>query len=333
MPRCLFGLKEHIELTEEHVFPAALGGNLVIKNSACSVCNSNCSSFEQPLAEELAPVRLLLKIPDRYGKTPQVEATAKTRDREYAARIKSDGSIQIRPIVTVINGKGGSKEIVYQFMTDRQREKLQREAKEKGFQLLESEAGAGEEAEIHVSGDLRVIGSQEGLRTAAKIGYVGLAYYAGCGFAMGDAFNEVRQYIQAGDCKPSARLFVHEGFLGAVDMGPHQHAIILAGRHDKHRVDAIVRLFGGLAYFVTLSAKYEGADFFNTLVYDAYRGEVNGMLFTNEQAEFLQTEDVATSGETVWDDIAASGQWFVTFLDSRIKAKLNRDRPVAKRSE
>jgi hypothetical protein len=44
-------------------------------------------------------------------------------------------------------------------------------------------------------------------------------------------------------------------------------------------VDAIVRLFGELTYFVVLSDHYDGADFCTTLVYDASRGEENGMLF------------------------------------------------------
>jgi hypothetical protein len=186
--------------------------------------------------------------------------------------------------------------------------------------------GEGQEAEIHVSGDLKFIGSPEGLRTAAKIGYITFALVAGVGFAAGPAFRAVRGYIKTGKGKQYARLFIHETFLGAVETGSHQHSVIIAGRHDKHRVDAIVHLFGGLAYFVVLSDTYEGADFFHTLVYDAHRGETDGMLFSHEQAEFLQTEDVATSADTIWDDVARSGEWFVNFLDAQIKAKLLSDR-------
>lgn len=89
-------------------------------------------------------------------------------------------------------------------------------------------------------------------------------------------------------------------FLARSKLDPISISVILAGRRDENRVDAIVRLFGGLAYFVALSDAYDGADFFDTLVYDAYRGEIDGMLFSHEQAEFLQTEDVATSAETMW---------------------------------
>jgi hypothetical protein len=325
MPRCHFCGHEFEKLSEEHIFPAALGGRLILRNCSCTECNNGFSKFETPLSEELAPLRLLLKIPDRRGNPPQVDAIAKTKEKEYGARIKSDGSVQIKPVVTVVSGPNGSKDVVFQFATEQQREKMRRDAQEGKIQLLESEPGEAQEAEVHVSGDLKFIGSEEGLRTAAKIGYTTLARTAGLGFAAGPAFGAVRDYIKNGGPKPCARLFIHEYFLGAVEAGPHQHCVIIAGRHDKHRVDAIVRLFGGLAYFVVLSETYEGADFFNTLVYDAHRGQIDGMLFSHEQAEFLQTEDVATSADTIWDDVARSGEWFINFLDARIRAKLLSD--------
>lgn len=325
MPPCHFCGREFENLSEEHIFPAALGGRLIVRNCSCTECNNGFSEFETPLARELAPLRLLLRIPDRRGNPPQVDATAKTKDNQYEARIKSDGSVQIKPVVTVVPGPNGSKEIVFQFATEQQKEQMRRDAQAGKIQLLESEPGEEQEAEIHVSGDLKFIGSSEGLRTAAKIGYTTLARVAGVVFASGPAFSVVRDYIKTGNGTPCVRLFIHEYFLGAVETGPHQHSVIIAGRHDKHRVDAIVRLFGGLAYFVALSDTYEGADFFHTLVYDAYRGEIDGMLFSHEQAEFLQTEDVATSAATIWDDLARSGEWFVNFLDARIKAKLLAD--------
>ena len=91
-------------------------------------------------------------------------------------------------------------------------------------------------------------------------------------------------------------------------------------------MDAIVRLFGNLCYFVELSDDYEGADFCHTLVYDAYRGEVNGILLAHEQAELLQTEDVATSKDTVWCDVAAAGSKLCEFIDAKIQAKFARNR-------
>jgi hypothetical protein len=146
------------------------------------------------------------------------------------------------------------------------------------------------------------------------------------GWQISRAFDDIRAHIRSGEGKPLASLFVHERFRNACQQGPHQHSLIVAGRHDKARVDAIVRLFGGLCYFVTLSEQYEGADFCDTLLYDAYRGKIDGMLLSNVQAELLQTEDVLTSGATVWGNLEATGRAFCEFLDQEVQAKLARDR-------
>jgi hypothetical protein len=37
--------------------------------------------------------------------------------------------------------KNGSEEILFQYVSDLQKEKIRREAREKGFQLIESQAG------------------------------------------------------------------------------------------------------------------------------------------------------------------------------------------------
>jgi hypothetical protein len=322
MPKCIFCPKEQAQLTDEHVFPAALGGTLVLENAVCDVCNNGFSKFEQQLASELSPIRYVLQIPDRRGQVPKVQATVKTATKEYAARLEGNGKLVMKPIVTEVAGETGKREFVHQFITARQKQKLDAESKKKGFEIIETGPGEPEEGEVHFGGELKYIGSPEGLRTAAKIGFVGLAYRAGIGLAAGDSFLKVRTYITDGTGTPCARLFFNVGYLDAVQQGPHQHSLTIAGRRDKGRVDAIVRLFGGLCYFVELSTSYGGADFFDTLVFDAYRGEINGMLFSNIQAELLQTEDVATNPTTVWDNLAGAGIHFCKFLEGAINRKI-----------
>jgi hypothetical protein len=84
---------------------------------------------------------------------------------------------------------------------------------------------------------------------------------------------------------------------------------------------------------VVLSDHYGGADFCNTLAYDAYRGEVNGMLFAHEQAELLQTEDVATSKETVWDNLESFGRNFCAFIERAVEQKRLKDLAARKQAE
>jgi hypothetical protein len=78
--------------------------------------------------------------------------------------------------------------------------------KEKGLRFIE-EAGEPISGEVHVGGELEVIGAPEGLRTVSKIAYAGLAFRAGTKLAMNDAFNEIRAYILEGAGKPAARIF------------------------------------------------------------------------------------------------------------------------------
>lgn len=219
------------------------------------------AEFEKPLLTELGPFRALFRIQNRRGDVPEVEATIKTENKDYAGRLKSNGSVQRKRTVTEVKNPDGTREFMHRFLTQRQKAKLLKEVTQKGLRYAESGPGEPERAEIHIGGDLKEIGSSNGLRTIAKIAYVGLAYFAGAGLAIGDSFEQVRNFIMKEAGKQAARLFVNYKFTAEVQQGPHQHSIILAGRHDRKRVDAIVRLFGGLCYFVTLSDCYGGADF------------------------------------------------------------------------
>lgn len=109
--------------------------------------------------------------------------------------------------------------------------------------------------------------------------------------------------------------------------------LILAARHDKKRVDAIVTLFGGLNYFVVLSDHYDGPDICDTLVLDAYRGEVKAILQSHADAEILETEDVANSAGTIWEDVPVFGKFFIDFLDHAVRAKIDRSRAEAGKAE
>jgi len=319
MSTCIFCRVPSKKLTNEHVFPAALGGNLVLKQGTCDLCNHCFSKFEKPLLTELAPFRALLRIQNRRGDVPEVEATAKTVDKDYAGLLKSDGTVQLKRTVTEVKNPDGTREFVHRFLNQRQRAKLLKEITHKGLRYDELGPGDPVRAEIHIGGDFKEIGSTNGLRSVAKIAYVGLAYLAGTGLAIGDSYDQVRNFIMNGAAKQSARLFVNYKFAADVRQGPHQHSIILAGRHDRRRVDAIVRLFGGLSYFVTLSDCYAGADFNKMLLYDGHRRAKDGFLVTHLETEMLQIESVLTSPGTFWDDLPASAKFFCDFLQQALR--------------
>jgi hypothetical protein len=318
MPRCLFCLTEADKLTDEHVFPAALGGNLVVKNATCAACNNGLSKqFEQFIAKRLTHFRRVLSIKDRRGDLPKIEVKVEVSGEEREAWLMPDGTTVLKPHVTEVS-KDGVTEKVFQNLSEQQKESLRQAAREKGWELIEEQSPGGE-VDASFSGDLDFLTSGEMLRNAAKIAYSALAFRMGVSFAQSDSFNEMRTYVRAGEGTPRARLFLNETFLGASEQGPHQHSVVIVGRRDKKRVDAIVRFFGGLCYSVTLSDDYAGADFFDTLAYDAQRGEIDKILVTHEQTEFLQIEHVTEGKETIWDDQRRSGEWFLKFFDRAIQ--------------
>jgi hypothetical protein len=254
-----------------------------------------------------------------------VAVKAEIGGREFDAKVLSGGAVQLSPVVTVIRGSDGAiKELIFEHVTDRKKEEVRRHAAENGFELIESESCTEQKAEVSMSGTLRLIGEAEGLRLASKIAYTGFALRLGGEFAIRNTSEPVRAYIRTGEGAPSARLFLNRDYLANCAQGPHQHSIVIVGRKEKHLVSAIVRLFGVLSYLVTLSQEYNGADFYNTLVYDAQRGDINGVLVGNLQSEFLQIEHVETNKETVWNDRAASGNSLVEFIHGEINSKSRR---------
>src|SRR5260370_26124120 len=181
MPQCLFCLQgegEAVLFTDEHVFPAALGGNVSGKDGSCDGCNHGNSKFEQALAVELTPIRMLLQIPDRYGKVPHTAATIVTPEKTYDGRVKGDGSVVVKPVITQEKNEKGEREFVHRFLTAAQKEKLREQAKKRGQELIETGPGDPVVAEVHIGCDLIVVGFLEGLRTQAKIAYIGLAHLA-----------------------------------------------------------------------------------------------------------------------------------------------------------
>jgi len=324
MSRCLFCLKDFPDeqMTDEHAFLAALGGDLKFKNGSCKSCNNGFSNqFEQTIAKHFVHFRYLLLIPNRRGKVPECYIKVEADGEQLEAKLLPDGTAQLKPIVKKIE-KDGVTEIVHQHATEKQVSELRKKAKEEGLHLIE-ERSPGQQVEVNISGDLKFIDSPELLRAVTKTSYTVLALRMGRNFATRDIFDAARNYIKMGSGNPKARLFLHEGYMQACQYGPHQHAVILAGTNNRRSIDAIVRLFGGLSYFVNLSDDYEGADFFNTLPYDAQRGKEDKLLYGHEQAELLQIEDVRTSKETVWNDRVSSGAWFLKFFGVALKAEIH----------
>jgi hypothetical protein len=312
--KCFFCSTGNECLTDEHVFPAALGGTLMLKKAVCKTCNGGFNrDFEEKIIKGLEHFRHIFRVPDRRGNVPYIEVKVEFEGKETEAMLEGNGALKLKPFFTT-EVHNGVEERVARYVPEFQKEKL----RAAGWEMAETTAGRNVEGSF--SGRLDFIDSSEMLRSVTKIAYVALAFRMGAAFAGREGFDRTRSYIRSGAGFPNARLFLNEGFFRVCPQGPYMHSVLLAGQNKNHRVDAIVRLFGGLSYFIGLNESYDGADFSDTLVLDAHRGETITVLPTNLQSEFLQADYIREGKETIWDDSIKSGEWFVKFVDNAMQS-------------
>lgn len=254
-----------------------------------------------------------------------VEVTANIGGELLPAKLLPDGTVQLRPKTTVIrNDEGVVREVIHEHATDRLREQLRKQAEKPGWEYIE-ETSPGKSGEASFGGHLDFLTSPEALRMATKAAYTTLAYKAGLPFVRSDAFLESRKFILIGEGRTAARIFTNDRFLAYFQQRPYQHSVIVAGQNTKHTVEAVVRLFGSLCWFVTLSDDYHGADFSYTLALDAREGKVVRAFVTGLETEFNQIEDISTATDTVWDNQMVSGRSFLSSVQEADRAYQQRE--------
>jgi hypothetical protein len=58
---CIF-CRSNANLTDEHVFPAFMGGELIVKDGSCETCNRDFGVAEATLKQAITPLLNLLQI-------------------------------------------------------------------------------------------------------------------------------------------------------------------------------------------------------------------------------------------------------------------------------
>lgn len=115
--RCIFCYRDSLkcELTEEHVFPQALGGELVVR-CVCKGCNDQLGSYVDSLIAEDFLVRMLrlgLRIPNKSGVIPSPLHDGDIKDYpnrkgSYLLSTPGDvGQVRLRPLVERTTGPDG----------------------------------------------------------------------------------------------------------------------------------------------------------------------------------------------------------------------------------
>jgi hypothetical protein len=108
---CMFCGAED-KLTEEHVFPAFMGGELIVPDGSCCTCNGGFSADEAKIKNSTELLLNLLGIENRYGIVPSVEVPAEIRGMDMKGLIAyrhGDGDITLGDVVKTSITPDGKK--------------------------------------------------------------------------------------------------------------------------------------------------------------------------------------------------------------------------------
>jgi hypothetical protein len=300
--------------TDEHVFPASIGGELVAPKATCIGCNRNSSAdFEAKFLNSVKILTNLLGIANRQGDIPSIQVTLRIDGRQFTGLLKGDGELVVRnqKQQSTVEGKIVKR---YSLFDDESVEQLQKAAAKRGERLVYEEPPAHVEFIPEAFMPLDFINSLEAKRTAAKVALTCLAAKLGQTFACSHAFDGVRRYIREG-AGNSARLFFNKDFAVNTQAGPFQHLVILSCDGQKHTVYAIVMFFGTMTYLVELSSIYQSIDFGAHYAFDARNRKDVPVLVAHLENERLAVEDVLGSN-TRFDDVAAVAEYGAKVIQS-----------------
>jgi len=302
--------------SDEHVFQASIGGELVAPGATCRVCNRACSAaFEAKFLNSVKVLTNILGIANRKGDVPNIDVTMRIEGRPFKGVLRSDGELVIQNRFEQLQGEDGKFVKRWWLFNDVSFEQLQKNAAKRGEKLVTEEpAGRDIELEPESFMPLDFINSLEAKRTAAKVALTCVASKLGQSYACSPAFNTVRHYIRKGEGE-CARLFFNPDFAAQAQAGPFQHLVIVSFDAQQHTAYAIVMFFGTMTYLVQLSSTYEGIDFGAHYAFDARKREEVAVFVGHLENERLAVEDIL-GGKTRFGDVLAVAEWGATVIRS-----------------
>jgi len=304
------------DLTDEHVFPASIGGELVAPRATCSRCNNDCSTaFEAKFLNSVKVLTSVLGIANRRGDIPSVDVTVRIAGRAFNGVLHADGELTIQNRFEQQVGENGKLVKRWWLFNDESFEQLQRAAAKRRESLI-TEAPNGRDIELMPESfmPLDFMNSVEAKRTAAKVALTCVAAKLGQKFACSGVFDNVREFIRKGEGS-STRLFFNKNFATHTEAGPFQHFVILSFDAQKHTAYAIVMFFGTMTYLVQLSAVYDGIDFGALYALDARKREEIPVFVGHIENERLAVEDVL-SGDTRFDEVTPVAEYGAAVIQS-----------------
>lgn len=284
---CIF-CRSETNLTDEHIFPAFMGGRLVVKDGSCERCNGEFAVAEGELKKAMAPLLHVLRIKNRDGIVRNASVNAEIRGldmKHLRGFINAQGDIRVFDKVVEGKTEDGRKIRRGFFMSKRGADKFVERAVGKGEQVVEREVPKEIVIQAEYIFPLRCVFSLEARKIAAKVALTALAYQYGIEYALLHQFDEIRNArIATGNRDLRVWAVANEGLISANLRTAHQHSVIAYLSAGWQKAWAVVTFFGGIMYRVDLSSNYaESASRQFSIFYDAVaKQRENPILLANE---------------------------------------------------
>ena len=199
-------------LTDEHIFPAFMGGDLVVRNGSCGLWNRDFGLAEAAVKDATTPLLNLLQIENRYSVVPNAPLRADIRGldmKDLPAFMDGDGNINLRDVVKESTSEDGRRLRQGFFLTKEGGERFAQRARRKGLEVIERQ----DPKEIIIEAGYKItvhfIASLHARRLAAKIALAAIAFQYGAEFAFTNQFDETQGCPNNGASQGSARSIFH----------------------------------------------------------------------------------------------------------------------------
>jgi hypothetical protein len=309
---CIFCRSED-DLTDEHVFPAFLGGDLKVINGSCRRCNGEFAVLEGRLKDATAPLLHLLRIENRYGVVPNVSVNAEVRGldmRDLQGFINVDGDVTLFDRVDDVEGGDGRKIRRGFFTTPEAGDRFASRARTKGREVIEREVPEKIIIDANYTLTMPFAFSVEARKIAAKIALTALAFEYGIPFALSPQFDVLRDSrLATGNRDQRVWIFANEGLMASYLRSAHSHSVMCYLSAGWRKGWAVVTLFGGLTYRIDVATEYlEPASKQFSVFYDAVtRKRVRPVVLADEMTLIGHVLSPASKFE---DREAVDEQWY-----------------------
>jgi len=305
--------KSELNLTDEHVFPAFMGGELEVGDGSCKACNGEMGTFEAAIKDDTKLLLNLLQIENRYGVVPQGKVDVEIRGMDKKGLlgfVDGKGVLSLRDVVTKTRMLDGKRREEGFFVSKDTADKFVERARKRGQHVEEIQFPQQIVIEGTYSVRLGFAFSLEARKVAAKIALTAIAHECGLPFALSDQFDGLRRSKNAATADElTLRIFSNELFMTVHSRTAHQHSVMCYLSAGMKKGWALVTLFGALSYIVEVTSHYQERNSRQfSIFYDAgSKKRISPVVLADEMTVIGHVLSPASKFE---DELAVDAQWF-----------------------